>query len=84
VNLTAEQRTKIRTTVLQGSNAPRVSNVNFSLSVGTVVPRTVRVVAVPEVIIEIHPEWRRYKYFVVNEQIIIVDDDFRIIAVFTV
>ena len=46
VTLTTEQRTKIRQTVLTG-NAPRATNVNFSVSVGTAVPTSVRVVAVP-------------------------------------
>jgi hypothetical protein len=41
-----EQRTKVRETVLAGSNVPRVSNVNFSISVGTTVPNTVHIVAV--------------------------------------
>jgi hypothetical protein len=58
VTLTAEQRTRIQQTVLASSNVPRVDNVNFSLSVGTVVPASVRVVEVPETLIEIHPEWR--------------------------
>ena len=42
VNLTTEQKTKIRTTVLQSSSAPKVSrsSINFNISVGTVVPRT--------------------------------------------
>ena len=39
VSLTTEQKTKIRTTVLIGS-APRVTNVNFDIKVGIVVPRT--------------------------------------------
>ena len=34
---TEQQRTEIRQTVL--TSAPRVNNVNFSISVGTVVPR---------------------------------------------
>jgi hypothetical protein len=55
VTLTAEQRTRIQQTVLASSNVPRVDNVNFSLSVGTVVPASVRVVEVPETLIEIHP-----------------------------
>jgi len=83
VQLNEQQRTEIRQTVLT-SNAPRVNNVNFSISVGTVVPRTVHVVAVPEPLIRIHPEWRRHKFFVVNDEIIIVDDSFRIIAVLQV
>ena len=45
-------------------NAPRVTNVNFTINVGTVVPRTVRVVAVPATLVEIHPAWRGYMYFV--------------------
>jgi uncharacterized protein DUF1236 len=83
-SLTTEQRTKIRETVLVGGNAPRVNNVNFSLSVGTSVPRTVRVVAVPAPLIEIYPEWRGHMYFVVGDEIIIVDSNHRIIAVIAV
>jgi hypothetical protein len=84
VTLTTEQRTRIRETVLVGRNAPRASNVNFSLSVGTVVPRSVRVVAVPRVIVDVRPEWRGYLYFVVDDQIIIVDRNHRIVAVLVV
>ena len=84
VSFTAEQRTKIRQTVLQGGNAPRVNNVNFSLRVGTVVPQTVRVITVPEVLVEVHPQWRGYFYFIVGDQIIIVDRNHHIVAVFTV
>jgi hypothetical protein len=83
VTLTTEQRTKIRQTVLTG-NAPRATNVNFSVSVGTVVPTSVRVVAVPSVLVDIHPEWRAYMYFVIGDQIIIVDRNHRIIAVLDV
>ena len=82
--LTTEQRTKIRQTVLAGGNVPRATNVNFSINVGTVVPTSVRVVAVPPVIVEIHPEWRGYMYFVVGDEIIIVDRSHRIVAVLAV
>ncbi len=81
-SLTAEQRTKIRQSVLP--NAPRASNVNFSVSVGTNVPQSVRVVAVPQVIVDVHPEWRGHLYFVVDEQIIIVDRNHRIVAILVV
>jgi uncharacterized protein DUF1236 len=82
--LTTEQRTKIRETVLAGGSVPRASNVNFSISVGTVVPTTVRVVEVPSVIVEVHPEWRGYMYFVVGDEIIIVDRGHKIVAVLAV
>ena len=84
VSLTTEQRTRIRQTVLAGGNVPRADNVNFSLSVGTTVPTSVRVVEVPTTLIEIHPEWRSHMYFVVGDEIIIVDRNHRIIAIVTV
>jgi hypothetical protein len=75
VNLTAEQKTRIRTSVLQSSSAPKVSRnqINFSLNVGTAVPRTVRFAEVPPTLVEIHPQWRGYRYFVVDNEIVIVD-----------
>ncbi len=54
-------------------NAPRVDHVDFNLSVGTAVPRSVRFVAVPSTIVEIEPTWRGYDYFMVGDQIVIVD-----------
>jgi hypothetical protein len=72
VSLTTEQKTTIRKTVLT-SSAPRVTNVNFDIKVGVVVPRTVRVVPLPTTIIEIEPEWRGFMYFVSGDEIIIVD-----------
>jgi hypothetical protein len=56
----------------------------FALTVGTSVPTTVRVVEVSPVLVEIHPEWRGHLYFVVGDEIIIVDRNHRIIAVISV
>jgi Protein of unknown function (DUF1236) len=84
VTFTTEQRTHIRETVLMGGNAPRVRNVNFAINVGTEVPRTLRVVEVPSVLVEYRPEWRGYYYFTVNDQIIVVDRNHRIVAVLDV
>jgi hypothetical protein len=85
VSITTEQRTKIRETVFKERNAPRVGKVDFSIKEGTVIPRTVRVVEIPDVIIEIHPEWRDYKYFIVNEELVVVDPGtLRIVAVIDV
>ena len=72
VTLNADQKTKIRSTVLT-AKAPRVSYVNFQLNVGTMVPRSVHVVAVPSILVDIHPAWRGYMYFVVGDQIIVVE-----------
>jgi hypothetical protein len=72
VSLTTEQKTTIRSTVLT-SSAPRVTNVNFDIKVGVVVPRTVRIAPLPPALITIEPEWRGYMYFVYNDEIIIVE-----------
>ena len=80
VTLTSEQRTKIQQTVLAGNNVPRVNNVNFALNVGVSVPRSVRVVDVPSTLIEIYPQWRGHQYFVVNDDIVIVDRSRRIVT----
>jgi uncharacterized protein DUF1236 len=82
--LTVEQKTKVRETVLRGGSAPRVTNVNFNISVGVVVPTTVRVVELPPVLIEYYPDWRGYFYFVYNDEIIVVDRNHHIVAVLEV
>ncbi|MBI5114258.1 MAG: DUF1236 domain-containing protein [Rhodovulum sp.] len=73
MNLSSEQRTRIHQTIIRESNVPRVNSVDFSLSVGTTVPRSVRLARVPASVIEIYPAWRSYEYFVVGDQIVIVD-----------
>lgn len=84
VNLTTEQRTTIRKEVLT-SSAPRATNINFQVNVGTVVPSTVHVVEVPATIIKIHPQWKGYRYFVYNDEIVIVEPrTLKIIAVLQV
>jgi hypothetical protein len=73
VNLTPEKRTRIHEVFIKERRAPRVERVDFDLAVGAAVPRSVRIVAVPRDIIEIEPEWRGYEYFMVGDQIVIVN-----------
>jgi hypothetical protein len=75
VSLSTEQRTKIRTTVLQQSNAPRVSKVDFNISIGTKVPRTVRHAPLPTTVVEVYPQWRGFLYFIVGDEIVVVEPD---------
>ena len=59
-----------------------VTNVNFSISVGTRVPRDATFHTLPERVVTIYPEWRRHKFILVKEQIVIVDPNtFEIVAV---
>src|SRR5215469_1181353 len=80
VTLNSQQRTRIQQTVLANRNVPRVNNVNFALSVGTAVPSSLRIVDVPSALIEINPQWRGHQYFVVRDEIIIVDRSRKIVA----
>jgi Protein of unknown function (DUF1236) len=74
VSLNDQQRTQIRDTVINARSAPRVSNVDFNVNVGTVVPRgRIHMVAVPQTLFRIQPRWRHYMYFVFNNEIVIVD-----------
>jgi hypothetical protein len=73
INLTPEKRTRIHEVIVHERNAPRVSKPDFSVSVGARVPRTVRFTALPRTIVEIEPAWRGFEYFMIGDQIVIVD-----------
>jgi hypothetical protein len=83
VNLTTEQRTKIHSIIVADRSAPRIARADFDVHVGTVVPRgKVKLVAVPSTIVEIQPAWRGFEYFLVGDEIVIVDPaTLRIVAV---
>jgi Protein of unknown function (DUF1236) len=83
VKLTDEQRTRIRDTVIRASGAPRVGQVDFDVTVGTVIPRDhIQLIAEPETLVQIEPEWRGFLYFVYEDEVVIVNpSDMRIVAV---
>jgi hypothetical protein len=71
--LSTEQRTKI-TTVIRNEHVAPVTNIDFSVSVGTRVPRErVSLRALPSEVVTIYPEWRGYEFFLVRDEIIVVD-----------
>jgi hypothetical protein len=83
-NLSSEQGTRLHQVITTG-NIHRADNVDFSLAVGTVVPRTVRVYDAPETIVEILPQYRGFKYIVVQSELIIVDpNSLEIVAILPV
>ena len=71
--LSEQQRSNVHQTILKERNLNRANNVNISISVGTRIPRSVRLVALPASIISVVPAYRSYRYVVVNEQVCIVD-----------
>ena len=79
--LSGEQRTRI-TTVIRGQHIAPTTNVNFSIAVGTRVPRTVEFHPLPVEVVTIYPEWRGYNFILVNDQILVIDPlTFEIVAV---
>ncbi|MGY8631642.1 DUF1236 domain-containing protein [Bradyrhizobium sp. 14AA] len=83
--LSTEQRTQITSVIREERVAP-VTNVNFSVAVGTRVPREgISLHALPSRVVTIYPEWRTYKYVLVREQIVIINPDtYEIVAVLDV
>ncbi len=83
VNLTTEQRTKIHSIIVSDRSAPRIAHADFDVHVGTVVPRgKVKLVPLPSTIVEIEPSWRGFEYFLVGDEIVVVDPaTLRIVAV---
>jgi hypothetical protein len=70
--LSTEQRTKI-STVIKEQNIRPATNVNYSISIGTRVPRNVGFHPLPVEIVTIYPEWRGYEMFLVGNQIVVVN-----------
>jgi hypothetical protein len=71
--LTVRERTNLRETVLR--SGPRLSHVNFRIGVGAIVPRNVRLVAVPRPIVAIYPEWSGDLFFSYGDEIVVVQPD---------
>jgi hypothetical protein len=70
--LSTEQRTSISAVIKQQNIRP-ATNVNFSISIGTHVPRSVGFHPLPVEIVTIYPDWRGYEMFLVGNQIVVVN-----------
>lgn len=72
-NISTEQKTKIRTVIREKVKVKPETNVNFSISVGTRVPRTVHYHPLPAEVVTIYPEWRGYYFILVGNQIVVIE-----------
>jgi hypothetical protein len=70
--LSGEQRTKI-TTVIRDQHVQPLANVNFSIAIGSRVPRDVSFHPLPAEVVTVYPEWRGYEFVLVNNQIIVIN-----------
>jgi Protein of unknown function (DUF1236) len=71
-NLNEKERTRVSASISR-LNARPVTNVNFSLSVGTVVPRDVYFQPLPADVVEVLPQYRGYNFIIVRDDIVIVE-----------
>jgi DNA mismatch repair ATPase MutL len=72
VNINDQQRTRISASLARVDARP-LTNVNFSVSVGTAIPRDVRLAPLPADVVEIVPQYRGYDFVLVKDEIVIVD-----------
>jgi hypothetical protein len=80
-SLNDQQRTRI-SSVINRQNVRPLANVNFSVSVGAVVPRSVRLQPLSAEIVAIAPQFRGHRFFAVQDEIVIVEPStYRIVAV---
>jgi hypothetical protein len=70
--LSTEQHAKIRDT-LRGGKAERLTNVQFSTTVGMSIPGTLHRYDLPVSVLEYAPQYRGYEYILVGDEILIVD-----------
>jgi hypothetical protein len=87
VSINEQQRTRIHDVVVNKNFTSRfrASNVNFDVRVGTRIPRSFHLFAVPEDIVVIAPRFRGFRFFIVEDEIVFVDPvTFEIVAVMPV
>lgn len=72
VNINDQQRTRVAEFITR-LNVQPINNVNFSLTVGTSVPRDIRLQTLPSEVAEVVPQYRGYNFFVVRDEIVIVE-----------
>jgi hypothetical protein len=79
--LSSEQHAKFRDS-LRGGKAERLTNVQFSITVGGIIPGSVHLYSLPVSIAEYAPQYRDYEYILVGDEVLIVDPrTLRIVAV---
>ena len=72
ISINDQQRTRVTESITR-LNVQPVNNVNFSLTVGTAIPRDIRLQTLPADVVEVVPQYRGYSFFVVRDEIVIVE-----------
>lgn len=84
VNISVEQQTEIRQ-VVKEVHVERVKETNFEVAVGTNIPRHIDLEPLPSRIVEVVPQYKAYRFFILADgRVVIVDpDDFTIVYILT-
>ncbi len=59
--------------MIKNERVAPVTNVNFSVSVGTRIPHDVAFHPLPADVVTIYPEWRGYNFILVRDEIVVID-----------
>src|SRR6266446_6587249 len=79
--LNAEQRARLREILAARRDIPRVSNL-ADVRINAVIPRSVRLAAIPDEVVRIYPRFRRHQAFIYRNEMVVVDPlTSRIVAV---
>jgi Protein of unknown function (DUF1236) len=70
--LNAEQRARLREILSARRDIPRMSNL-ADVRVNAVIPRSVRLAAIPDEVVRIYPRFRRHQAFIYRNQMVVVD-----------
>jgi hypothetical protein len=87
ISITSQQRTRIQRVALHTNvlSRFRVTNVNFNIRIGFVIPRSFHLFVIPEDIVFIVPQFRHFRFFVFDDELVIVDPfTFEIVAIIPV
>ena len=81
VSLSSDQRTRVQSAFKSHRGSAKV-DVKIEPRIGVAIPRNVMLFDIPEDVVIIVPEWRRYKYVLIGDEICIVDlDTYEIVEV---
>jgi peptidoglycan hydrolase-like protein with peptidoglycan-binding domain len=87
VSVTAQQQTRLQQSVLSSRDVSRVrvnaNSINFGINAGVVVPRNYSVLSISAypALYDIYPDYRDDSFFVVDDEIVVLDRSRRIVDV---
>lgn len=73
--LDSEKRSEVQSVFRTHRSEAIVEDIDIDVNIGVSVPRTVVLHEVPQEVIVLVPDYRAYKYFIYDDQVVVVDPD---------